>query len=738
MAGSLRRLTRPEVLAEIEPSRLLRLLQGYVDYFLGQEFPLPDSPDSLDLDGLAKILQDAARQAPEELIGALFLIDQLATGSGIDAVRRAAAALGVELLAGDERSAADVAVEAWLANPAVLTRAEASRLSVRSRSLRIFIMAPEAELVGMPETGSSVADVIRAAAAAETIAHAKKTLNDQLDGLGAVVAILPFPTAVGVKYVVQRGGVFERHGAVEGGKRASVGYVPLSFDVVAFDATRRELSVKREPVGEQAALRAAFGVALTGDAGAFDRAATIDLEPVRSAGPLCLWTRDVPGIQSVTLTKAMMRMQPGLDHVREESATDLYRAWESRGHGIPPGEIVKAQFEFEFDDSPNSRKVTLTSGATIRLTRDDDAELIDTWMRQRSFVVRSGSATVAGANFWGWLEQPDEAIATEADWRKRLGDQYEAASIHMSDAAAVTSKIRLDGETADRRVLPDGQRGYQAVCELTGDSQDVDPLMLSLRRLEALSVGRAMAQAMRLRETVAPVEDCTNAFSLGRYAARGDETWQVCFVAAADAASLRAACLTLWGVYKKPFILVTPTRRHGTPDLADAIGVVARGWIALSECATLDAAGAIALTGDLQTRLMPFLQVVMPHAFGASSRPQFPTPPESKWSDVTIKFLDPERVSVKVGSASGTYTYDGMGMADGRSKNMSEQWRLLQELAKEYGAMTWKSRGASRKNQKRRERLSKDLRSFFGIDGDPIIRETDPKGWRTRFTLEPD
>ena len=103
-----------------------------------------------------------------------------------------------------------------------------------------------------------------------------------------------------------------------------------------------------------------------------------------------------------------------------------------------------------------------------------------------------------------------------------------------------------------------------------------------------------------------------------------------------------------------------------------------------------------------------------------------------------IKFVDGETVSIKVGNASGTFVYSQLGMADGRNAKPTVQWELLIAFARGYGALTWSSAEASRKNQKRREMLAANLKQFFRIDGDPIEYLGETKGWRTLFTIEPD
>jgi hypothetical protein len=79
-----------------------------------------------------------------------------------------------------------------------------------------------------------------------------------------------------------------------------------------------------------------------------------------------------------------------------------------------------------------------------------------------------------------------------------------------------------------------------------------------------------------------------------------------------------------------------------------------------------------------------------------------------------------------------------MGMLDRRNTRPTKQWELLIEFARRHGILAWDSPGASRRNQKRREKLASDLKRFFRIDGEPIVLTEDGKGWQTVFALQPD
>lgn len=115
----------------------------------------------------------------------------------------------------------------------------------------------------------------------------------------------------------------------------------------------------------------------------------------------------------------------------------------------------------------------------------------------------------------------------------------------------------------------------------------------------------------------------------------------------------------------------------------------------------------------------------------------FDTPHGARWEDVKIRFRDGHSVSVDIQGVKEVLNYVQMGMVDVRSASPTKQWDLLLQLAQGHGLLAWGMPGAQRKNQKRRERLARDLQHFFRIDGDPFRLLEGKEGWQTRFHLEP-
>jgi hypothetical protein len=111
----------------------------------------------------------------------------------------------------------------------------------------------------------------------------------------------------------------------------------------------------------------------------------------------------------------------------------------------------------------------------------------------------------------------------------------------------------------------------------------------------------------------------------------------------------------------------------------------------------------------------------------------FPTPPGSKWQDLSLVFRDGYTLTASMGSIRATYTFQSMGMANRKKMIPDEQWQLLYHFAEEMGTFTWQSKYAGPRNKKRKTRLSARLRAVFGISGSPFVYRKDSRGWETVF-----
>lgn len=160
--------------------------------------------------------------------------------------------------------------------------------------------------------------------------------------------------------------------------------------------------------------------------------------------------------------------------------------------------------------------------------------------------------------------------------------------------------------------------------------------------------------------------------------------------------------------------------------------------LSLAEVTQPTEMGAIVFSQPALESIKSFQQQFLPKQPAKVAKSGFPTPPNCSWSAIKIRFLDMDTVSITAASVTGRYHFTEMGFARAGNKRSNVQWELLRAFAKSYGTLTWTSPGASRQNQKRKERLSETLCEFFGISDDPIRWMPDRCGWQTLFALDPE
>ena len=116
----------------------------------------------------------------------------------------------------------------------------------------------------------------------------------------------------------------------------------------------------------------------------------------------------------------------------------------------------------------------------------------------------------------------------------------------------------------------------------------------------------------------------------------------------------------------------------------------------------------------------------------------FDTPTGTQWHDIKIKFLNKKKVMVQIKGIKKQVTYEEMGFKDQRRHVPNKQWKLLQLLSYHNGEVTWDNPKAHVNVKKQKQLLSKKLKHYFQIDGDPFYDYRKEKKYKIRILLLPD
>ncbi len=340
---------------------------------------------------------------------------------------------------------------------------------------------------------------------------------------------------------------------------------------------------------------------------------------------------------------------------------------------------------------------------------------------------------------WPALEAIPGAQATLAEWRDRLGADLPSLQALLRPTDQFAASIPAAGDPyTSYQVVWHAADDIVGVHDCGGPTITLTKADVLIYRLDYQRLIRHVAAALGLETALAVVEGIPHTYRIGTYRPFAGFAFSTYLTLPLESADLQYAAEKILSMDDEPIILLAPTGNRMRPACKSLLVQRKACFLPLSESIETDSQGNWSVTAAAKQQLAIFQQAVVPQAADSTSAAFFPTPPDATWSDVRIKFIDGETVSIKAGVASGTFAFSQMGMVDGRNAKPTKQWELLRSFAQGYGVMNWNSPDARRQNQKRRESLARDLKSFFRIDGEPIEYIDDSKGWRTLFTLEPD
>lgn len=349
---------------------------------------------------------------------------------------------------------------------------------------------------------------------------------------------------------------------------------------------------------------------------------------------------------------------------------------------------------------------------------------------------------------WRTLEEMPILSGVQIALEKIFGEDFPVIKSFlkpMQELASTYPCPEPGGDGCPRGVVVHAPGDIVAVCRRTPRSCETialtkkDVIVYELdQRLLSSQLGSFFGFSGN--KTPEPVKGLSYTFYLGDYQPVAGYRFPAYFTIQNGSDEISQVVELLRARDTRRFILLTPTTRSVAPSCSEMLRTYGSVVYGLSDITEADASMNLVMCQQAEEVLSAFRDAILKEASKETEDGMifFPTPPNATWSDVEIRFRDGHKVSVKVFGEQGVFNFTQMGMASNKSAEPTLQWKLLQHFAEEKGVLTWDSSHADRKNQKRRELLSRALRRFFRIEGDPITLSDDKKGWRVLFSLHPE
>ncbi len=336
---------------------------------------------------------------------------------------------------------------------------------------------------------------------------------------------------------------------------------------------------------------------------------------------------------------------------------------------------------------------------------------------------------------WRALENIQGWAGVRSVWREHMGDELQFLEPLLSPIEELAMSVPWPGTVEGRKVIVHDDDDIVAVDRETSEASPITREDIVLWKLAADTLFAGAATALGLAGTPSSVGMGNRLWWLGEFVPVEGERFPVYLATTRDANDLLKSAGHVSALSRRPFLLVTPTRR----TVSDAVNGVVEGrgsaWVTLDETLTWKGEGVFDPRRPLADLVRPFMERHVP-VTTRSAASRFPTPPGATWEQVSIRFRDGHTVSIAAMGQSGVCGYADLGMSSGKNSTPTKQWDLLRIFAQEGGVLTWGSRKASPKHRKQKQILAASLQQFFGIAGDPFALEDN--GWRARFRVESD
>lgn len=376
---TLRRFSCSDTLRAIEPKRLQTFLKPYRRYLTSRGANLAQLTfdGELDYEELARVFMTPDSKTPKDLIDALCLIDEMANPEGMDALLVEAKQHKLLLAPGSDQSPADVAVQIWLLNKAILERKHAEHHLAKVRSFESYQM----DRFRRPQFKRPSTKQL-----SEIASELDDWFEEKKRGRGS--RIIMCEKDDGVWFLVRHGDPYKREESIEEAATSSVTFRPLKPDVLVYSPQIGELRINARSKGEKELYRTTFGKHLFGDEHIFPGTEKYTLDPLRELGEDSLGLGDIDGIEWIKLREVQFYFAGNPWEVVTRKSDDVFAMFKLRNSEFPQsGRIIRAAFQVKFMDAKKPRSVVIRPSNVAQYVRDDDSVLVEKWLEARGFIM---------------------------------------------------------------------------------------------------------------------------------------------------------------------------------------------------------------------------------------------------------------------------------------------------------------------------------------------------------------
>lgn len=329
-------------------------------------------------------------------------------------------------------------------------------------------------------------------------------------------------------------------------------------------------------------------------------------------------------------------------------------------------------------------------------------------------------------------------LAVLAEWEQLTGDSFQLVRSFLDPRETPARSVPCRNTPSCRcrhEVIESSSGAMEAVCRcefgncppIPVTEKDLIIYGLSLRRF-----GETLAAAMKLDSDCHPIHGMPWAFHIASYRPNATVKFPVYLIAAGRQSLFEKAVMTILLESGEPAVFLSPNEMNLSGECRIAIERARAQFIPL-----IDVLSSHESRVRLTDLFFKQLQKFDDRAGVSEDKPvgQFPTPPGSTWTDISIRFIYTDKAEITVGGSTKLVACHELGMADKRTKEPTAPWKFLYEIALNHRVIDF-TMGNPQKNKDWKNRLSRELRRVFGLKGDPFLYDKRTKTWEAKFQAE--
>lgn len=342
---------------------------------------------------------------------------------------------------------------------------------------------------------------------------------------------------------------------------------------------------------------------------------------------------------------------------------------------------------------------------------------------------------------WDALEDSPRLVGVRQELLDSLGGEYPVVASFLGPNGKDSKRYPCPSPGdpgCPRRIVKESAGRFRAVC--AAESQECDSQRLAREDVQILAFdggrfARALQQILGLPVGFPRIKHRGDIVDLGVVRLNARTRLPVVLLIASSRPSARVLLAEVERTYREGAVLLTPTDELIDGETESRLANSEFKWLVLADILFADGSKLTAkqpLTALVAQPVAPARTVVK------ESVHRFPTPSDTEWTDVHIRFTDGNTVTIKVGTVVKRVTYAEMDMKHALSGQPTVLWQLLQAFAGNDGQFDWRNPQASRQIKQRICRLRKTLKAYFGLTTDPFFKYQKGVGYRVRFHLNPE